>query len=96
VSDGTDLVAHVIDSGSGVPPELVEQLFDHGFTTREGTESGHGIGLSLARHTARAHGGDVSLVDPGGADHGAVFETRLTGVLAARPAGRRTEEGSVL
>jgi two-component system, CitB family, sensor kinase len=93
VSNGADLVVHVVDSGDGVPSEVADQLYDHGFTTRDAESSGHGIGLSLARHTARAHGGDIVLVDGGGAGSGAVFEAVLTGVLATRPAARRTEEG---
>lgn len=83
-SDGTELVVHVVDSGDGVPATSRATLFDHGFTTRSGEGPDHGIGLSLARHTARAHGGDVVLVDPGGpppAPHGAVFEARLRGAL---------------
>ena len=90
-SDGTDLVVHVVDSGDGVPAASLETLFDHGFTTRGADSPDHGIGLSLARHTARALGGDVVLLDPGGPppaggdlerqEHGAVFEARLRGAL---------------
>ncbi len=95
VSDGADLVVHVVDSGDGVPPHLADQLYDHGFTTRDVSMPGHGIGLALARHTARAHEGDVTLVDGGGGEHGAAFEAVLGGVLATRPAERRTQRGGV-
>jgi len=89
LSDGADLVVHVADSGPGVPSDIVGSVFDHGFTTRDAAP-GHGIGLALARHTARAHGGEVRLLDAGSDTHGAVFEARLPGALsqvtqAARP-----------
>ena len=84
LGDGPDLLVHVQDSGDGVAAEHVGELFRHGFTTRLDTPSGHGIGLALARHTARAHGGDVRLVDPGGSGSGAAFEARLVGVLERR------------
>jgi len=84
VSDGGDLVVHVADTGDGVPPDAVTSVFDHGYTSRDGADAGHGLGLALARHTARATGGDIVLVDPGGPEpavHGAVFEARLCGVI---------------
>jgi len=85
LSDGPDLVVHVVDSGDGVPPDQAERVFEHGFSTRAGDRAGHGIGLALARHTARGHGGDVRLVDPGhdgqGGGQGASFEARLRGVF---------------
>ena len=84
LGDGADLVVHVVDSGDGVPAEHVGHVFDHGFTTRATDVPGHGIGLALARNTARAHGGDVRLVDPGDASHGAAFEARLSAALTAR------------
>jgi two-component system, CitB family, sensor kinase len=82
LGDGTDLVVHVVDSGDGVPAGDIDHVFSHGFTTRPADRSGHGIGLALARHTARAHGGDVRLLSPGSEEHGAVFEARLAGALA--------------
>jgi two-component system CitB family sensor kinase len=86
VSDGRDLVVHVRDSGDGVPPDAAGSVFDHGYTSRGGEAAGHGLGLSLARHTARGTGGDLVLLDPGGpppAVHGAVFEARLGDVISA-------------
>lgn len=87
LSSGRDLLVHVADSGDGIPPGLVSSVFEHGFTTRTEDVGDHGIGLSLARHTARAHGGDVVLKDPGGPAHGAVFEATLHDALAATPNG---------
>ena len=62
-------------------------MFDDGVSTRD-TAAGRsrGIGLGLARRTARARGGDVTFVDAGtgGPDGcGAVAVARLPGVLGA-------------
>ena len=85
IADGDDLLVHVADSGDGVPVEARDRVFEHGFTTKADT-AGHGLGLALTRHTARSHGGDVRLLDPGGPDHGAVFEARLARALLGRTA----------
>jgi two-component system CitB family sensor kinase len=89
VSDGADLVVHVSDTGDGVSADAAGSVFDHGYTSRDSGAAGHGLGLALARHTARATGGDLVLVDPGGpppAVHGAVFEARLGGVISTSAA----------
>ena len=65
---GTDLVQKLVwieigNSGPGVPAVLVPQLFERFFRSDpRGVTEGHGLGLSLSRELARAHGGDVTLV----------------------------------
>lgn len=69
-----EVVFKISDSGTGVPPDIVDELFQPFFTTKEQGE-GFGIGLSQSRGIFRAHDGD--LVFKGNADEGAVFEARL-------------------
>jgi signal transduction histidine kinase len=49
------------DDGPGVAPELVETVFEPGYTTG-GAHGGAGLGLALSRRLARAAGGDVRCV----------------------------------
>ena len=90
VSDEEDLVVHVVDSGDGVGPGQVESVFTSGFTTRAVEPDQHGLGLGLARQTARLHGGDVLLAHPGDHQQGAVFTARMVGVVisAVKPSPR--------
>jgi signal transduction histidine kinase len=54
----------VIDHGIGIAPEELERVFER-FQRGEGASrqnhEGHGLGLSLARAIARAHGGEARL-----------------------------------
>ena len=55
--------ADVIDEGPGIPADEVDRIFER-FYRADGTgtaRSGRGIGLTIARSLARAHGGDVVL-----------------------------------
>jgi PAS domain S-box-containing protein len=56
----------VADDGPGIPAEEREQVFDHGYSTRE---AGTGYGLSIVRQIVEAHGWtvDVTESDEGGA-----------------------------
>jgi signal transduction histidine kinase len=58
--EGTLAVIDVIDSGPGIPLEEREQVFVP-FNRRQGETAGTGLGLSLCRQIARAHGGDVTV-----------------------------------
>ncbi|HYH98192.1 trifunctional serine/threonine-protein kinase/ATP-binding protein/sensor histidine kinase [Hyalangium sp.] len=52
----------MVDRGTGISPEIREQLFSQGFTTREG---GHGLGLHSSALAARMLGGRLLLESAG-------------------------------
>ncbi|MEQ1571272.1 MAG: ATP-binding protein, partial [Myxococcota bacterium] len=53
--DGLEI--SVSDDGPGVPPELVDKVFEPFVTTRT---RGSGLGLAIARQVAESHGGQLS------------------------------------
>jgi sensor histidine kinase regulating citrate/malate metabolism len=63
----------VRDSGPGVAPELAEEVFEHGFTTKAADDGQRGIGLALIRVVCARRGGRVSVRN----DDGAVFIAEL-------------------
>jgi len=55
------------NTGDGIPKNRTGQLFERFYRVCGGERvPGHGLGLSTARELARAHGGDVELVDSDG------------------------------
>ena len=58
----------VEDAGPGVPKELEGRIFDRFARGGSSSETGHGLGLAIARAYAQAHGGDLVYDrQPGGA-----------------------------
>jgi two-component system phosphate regulon sensor histidine kinase PhoR len=50
------------NNGPGIPPERVPRVFERFYRARGDEQTpGHGLGLSIARELARAHGGDLTL-----------------------------------
>jgi two-component system CitB family sensor kinase len=94
--DGGTLHIVVADSGDGLPDAAdLESVFAEGYTTAGGpvraagdparSAGGHGLGLALARQLARRRGGDVRVLEAGGAGGpGAVFMALLPGTTTAR------------
>ena len=64
IEDGEALIIKVLDRGPGIPPEALEKVFEP-FFRLEGSRNLHtggaGLGLSIARDVAQAHGGSIEL-----------------------------------
>ena len=60
--DGVKVI--IQDSGSGIPKEKMEQVFEPFYrleSSRSRDTGGAGLGLSIARNIIRSHGGDITL-----------------------------------
>ena len=79
----TMLIA-VIDTGVGIPPENLERIFSHGFTTRKG---GHGFGLHSCALAAKDLGGSLQ-AESAGPGQGATFTLTLPLTQPEQPSGR--------
>ena len=79
VADGPMAVVRVIDSGVGLPPQVLSRVFDL-FTqvdrSLNRSQGGLGIGLALVKRLTEMHGGTVS-AHSDGIGKGATFEVRL-------------------
>jgi signal transduction histidine kinase len=71
VLDGMASVA-VSDSGPGIPPEILERIFEPYFTTKA---TGSGLGLSIVREMVWRAGGQIAARSNPGVD--TTFEVRL-------------------
>jgi signal transduction histidine kinase/CheY-like chemotaxis protein len=72
-------VIKVIDTGIGLPPEMLSQVFDlfaQADRTLDRSEGGLGIGLTVVRKLAEMHGGSISAASEG-LGHGSTFTLRL-------------------
>jgi two-component system, LuxR family, sensor kinase FixL len=71
-ADDDMIVVNVADSGSGIAPELMSQLFQPFVTNKR---EGMGVGLSICRTIIEAHGGQI-VVEPNPAG-GTIFRFTL-------------------
>ena len=59
------VLVEVADEGAGVPPEFIERLFERYSRREHEAHAGSGLGLSVVRDLARAHGGEADYDLPG-------------------------------
>jgi signal transduction histidine kinase len=71
--DGDYWIIHVSDNGKGIPPEILDRIFDP-FVT-QGKSHGTGLGLSITKKLIEAHRGKISIESEPG--EGTTFTIRL-------------------
>lgn len=80
---GGQAIVNIEDSGPGIPPDGLSNLFKAFATTKK---SGLGLGLMISRSIAQNHGGDLT-VDGGGDGRGATFSLRLPLIVGSHEQG---------
>lgn len=89
---GTHVEISISDSGAGLAPSALAMVFEPIHPDTDGPMRRRGrlaLGLSIARHVIRLHGGDI-VAASGGAEQGSTFTVRLpvlTAEATARPDG---------
>ena len=69
------VVVRVSDSGYGIPPERLEQIFEEFTRLAPGIAEGAGLGLAIARRISRLLGGEITVASEVG--RGSVFSLWL-------------------
>jgi two-component system OmpR family sensor kinase len=62
-SDANRAILRVADTGQGIHPAELPHIFDRFFRGAGSPGEGSGLGLSLCREIARAHGGDIDVAN---------------------------------
>lgn len=90
--EGEEALLQVIDTGSGIPAEIMERLFSPFFTTKA---NGTGLGLAVTRKIIDDHGGRIDVRSQVG--QGTTFtvflplQRRANGLVAKMMEGNATE-----
>jgi len=72
--DADEVRIDIGDTGVGIPPEVVPQIFDPFFSTKE-AENGVGLGLAVVYGIVQRHGGQIEVESKVG--QSTVFHLRL-------------------
>jgi CheY-like chemotaxis protein len=82
VKPGKFINLTVRDTGCGMPPEVIERIFDPFYTTKKMGE-GTGMGLSVVHGIVKSHGGTITIKSSPG--KGSAFSVFLPAVEAEEP-----------
>ena len=72
--EGDEIVISIRDTGSGIPAEHIDKIFDPGFTTK-GVGVGVGLGLAVAYSMIKEHQGSIQVSSELG--QGSTFTIKL-------------------
>lgn len=73
-SDDKEICLSFSDTGKGIPADIIEKIFDPGFTTK-GVGVGTGLGLSITHKIVDEHGGRIEVQSAVG--NGTTFKVHL-------------------
>lgn len=73
-ADGSSSFFRITDTGSGIPPENLNKIYDSFYTTKA-ESGGTGLGLSISSKIVSELGGAISVVSTG--KHGTTFQVSL-------------------
>ncbi len=76
----------VEDSGPGIDPQAVDDIFRHGFSTKSPGPFGRGLGLALVRQAVQRLGGTMTITSPAGALFRVTLPTSPAALTATSPA----------
>ncbi len=85
-AEGPCLAIHIVDSGKGIPPEQLDQIFQPFFSTKRRGQ-GTGMGLPIVEEIVRAHRGEIEILSI--PEHGTEAIVRLP-FASSIAAGRET------
>lgn len=71
---GRYVEAIISDTGAGIPPSIIDSIFDPYFTTK-GVGQGTGMGLAMVKGIIEKHGGEIQVLSTPG--EGSAFTFRL-------------------
>ncbi len=77
-------LVEVVDSGYGMPPEILERAFEPFFTTRSGGD-GSGLGLATVRRLVEAWGGGVELISATGEGTRCLLSVPFSNAMGEEP-----------
>lgn len=89
LNPGKYLLLSVSDTGSGIPPEITEKIFDPYFTTKE-TGKGTGLGLATVLGIVKDHNGDIRVTSTQG--EGTLFNVYLPIMKSSQEAVSTSEK----
>ena len=72
--DAGEIVITFMDSGRGIPSEIINKIFDPFFSTK-GVGEGTGLGLSVTLGIIKDHGGHIEVESPLSAERLKILET---------------------
>ena len=70
------------DNGSGMPPDVIEKIFNPFFTTKP-TDQGTGLGLAISNDIVREHGGSIHVTSEPGEYTDMVIDLPLVRAMSA-------------